>query len=73
MIFVGDDWAEEHHDVYLMNEAGERLASGRLPEGLAGITRMHELIAALSPGGGHYEGSKRGGGSPTRYASIAST
>jgi transposase len=46
MIFVGDDWAEEHHDVYLMNEAGERLASGRLPEGLAGIARMHELIAA---------------------------
>ena len=22
MIFVGDDWAEEHHDVYLMDEAG---------------------------------------------------
>ena len=37
MIFVGDDWAEEHHDVYLMGEAGKRLASRRLPEGLAGI------------------------------------
>ena len=22
MIFIGDDWAEEHHDVYLMDEAG---------------------------------------------------
>jgi hypothetical protein len=22
MIFVGDDWAEAHHDVYLMDEAG---------------------------------------------------
>jgi hypothetical protein len=22
MIFVGDDWAQEHHDVYLMDEAG---------------------------------------------------
>ena len=21
MIFVGDDWAEDHHDVYLMDEA----------------------------------------------------
>ena len=46
MIFVGDDWAEDHHDVYLMDEAGERLASRRLPEGLAGIRGLHELFAA---------------------------
>jgi transposase len=45
MLFVGDDWAEDHHDVYLMNDTGERLASRRLPEGLAGIRRLHELIA----------------------------
>src|SRR6267378_1805017 len=45
MIFIGDDWAESHHDVYLMDEAGRRLASRRLPEGLAGIGRLHELIA----------------------------
>lgn len=46
MIFVGDDWAEDHHDVYLMDEAGQRLAARRLPEGLAGIRGLHELIAA---------------------------
>ena len=45
MIFVGDDWAEDHHDVYLMDEAGKRLASRRLPEGLAGIRQLHKLIA----------------------------
>jgi transposase len=45
MIFVGDDWAEEHHDVYLMDEGGTRLVSRRLPEGLAGIRQLHELIA----------------------------
>jgi transposase len=45
MLFVGDDWAEDHHDVYLMNDKGDRLASRRLPEGLAGIARLHELIA----------------------------
>ena len=28
-----------------MNDAGDRLASRRLPEGLAGIGRLHELIA----------------------------
>ena len=46
MIFVGDDWAEDHHDVYLMDEAGQRLAARRLPEGLSGIRGLHELIAA---------------------------
>jgi len=46
-VFVGDDWAEAHHDVHLMNDAGERLAAKRLPEGLAGITAFHELVAAL--------------------------
>jgi transposase len=46
MIFIGDDWAEDHHDVYLMDEAGRRLASRRLPEGLAGIRGLHELVAA---------------------------
>jgi hypothetical protein len=45
MIFVGDDWAQDHHDVHLMDEAGKRLASRRLPEGLAGIRVLHELIA----------------------------
>ncbi len=48
MLFVGDDWAEDHHDVYLMNDAGDRLASRRLPEGLAGMRVFHELVATHS-------------------------
>lgn len=48
MLFVGDDWAEDHHDVYLMNDAGDRLASRRLPEGLAGMRVLHELAATHS-------------------------
>jgi len=46
MIFVGDDWAEDRHDVYVMDADGARLASRRLPEGLAGIRGFHELVAA---------------------------
>ena len=46
MLFVGDDWAEDHHDVYLMNDTGDKLASRRLPEGLAGMRVFHELMAA---------------------------
>jgi hypothetical protein len=44
MIYVGDDWAEAHHDVYLCDEAGARLGAQRLPEGIEGIT-FHELVA----------------------------
>ena len=40
MLFVGDDWAEEHHDIELQNEAGRVLARAKLPEGVAGIARL---------------------------------
>jgi len=42
-LFIGDDWAEDHHDVEVMNEAGKVLAKARLPEGVAGMARLHEL------------------------------
>ncbi len=45
MIFVGDDWAEAHHDVHVMDDAGSRLASRRFPEGLDGIRGFHDLVA----------------------------
>jgi transposase len=44
-VFVGDDWAEAHHDVHVMNESGEELATARLVHGLAGMGQFHELIA----------------------------
>jgi transposase len=46
MIFVGVDWAEAHHDVHVEDEAGKRLGGGRLPEGVEGIARFHELVGA---------------------------
>jgi len=45
MLFVGDDWAEDHHDIEVQDENGRRLARTRLPEGIAGLTRLHELLA----------------------------
>ena len=44
-LFIGDDWAEDHHDVELMDERGKRLAKARLPEGVAGIARLHAMVA----------------------------
>jgi transposase len=49
-LFVGDDWAEDHHDIEVMDEAGAVLARRRLPEGPAGIAQLHELIGAHLPG-----------------------
>ena len=43
-LFAGDDWAEGHHDVELMDTSGRRLAKARLPEGVAGIARLHAMI-----------------------------
>jgi transposase len=45
MLFVGDDWAEAHHDVEIQDDAGRRLVKRRLPEGVAGMAALHELIA----------------------------
>lgn len=52
MLFVGDDWAQDHHDVVLMDESGAHLGAGRLAEGLTGIAGLHAMIAqyAEDPG-----------------------
>lgn len=51
MLFIGDAWAEDHHDVELMDVSGRRLAKARLPEGIAGITWLHAMIGtALGDG-----------------------
>jgi transposase len=44
-LFVGDDWAEEHHDVEVMDASGRRLAKARVSEGVAGMARLHAMIA----------------------------
>jgi transposase len=46
LLFVGDDWAEDHHDVEVMDAAGRRLSAAKLPEGIAGMARFHAMIAA---------------------------
>jgi transposase len=50
VLFLGDDWAEDHHDIELQAEDGRVLARRRLPEGVAGIARLHELVGEYSPG-----------------------
>lgn len=45
MLFLGDDWAETHHDIELQDEQGRVLKRRRLAEGVAGLAQLHELIA----------------------------
>src|SRR6266508_3813897 len=49
VLFIGDDWAEDHHDIEIEDADGRRLARARLPEGLEGITRLHALVAEHAP------------------------
>ncbi|WP_130650159.1 IS110 family transposase [Egicoccus halophilus] len=44
-LFVGHDWAEDHHDVHLQDREGRQLAQVRLADGVEGIARFHALIA----------------------------
>ena len=47
-MYVGNDWAEDHHDVEVLDAAGKRLGRARLPEGVAGISRFHALIGQFA-------------------------
>jgi predicted CoA-binding protein len=44
MLFLGDDWAEAHHDIELEDDAGRLLVRRRLPEGVEGLAALHALI-----------------------------
>jgi transposase len=45
VIEVGIDWAEDHHDVAVLDEEGRLLASRRIPEGVEGLARLHAVLA----------------------------
>lgn len=50
-LFVGVDWAEEHHDVCVMDSNGRVRAKGRVSNDLAGIAKIHDLIGGALPDG----------------------
>ena len=49
LLMIGDDWAEDHHDIEIQDDTGRRLGKARLQEGLEGIARLHALIAHHAP------------------------
>ncbi|MEU7906294.1 IS110 family transposase [Actinoplanes sp. NPDC049118] len=45
-VFCGIDWAEGHHDVALVDEAGQLVAKKRIKESVEGFTQLVEMLAA---------------------------
>jgi transposase len=45
VVFLGVDWAEEHHDVCLLDEQGTVLGRARVANSLEGVSRIHALVA----------------------------
>jgi transposase len=45
VIFVGIDWSETHHDVCVLDVEGAVLAKARIPEGVEGLAKLHEVLS----------------------------
>ena len=44
-VYCGIDWAEDHHDIALVDEGGQVLARQRVSDDAAGLARLLELLA----------------------------
>jgi hypothetical protein len=45
-VFCGIDWAEQHHDVALVNDQGQLVAKKRITETVDGFAELVEMLAA---------------------------
>ena len=45
MLYVGVDWAEDHHDVCVMDPEDQVLGKGRVGDSVKGIGELHGLVA----------------------------
>ena len=62
MLFVGDDWAEDHHDVEVVDDDGRVLARRRLPNGLDGVAASACVDRRAAARGVGRLGAGQGGG-----------
>ena len=49
MLYVGIDWASDHHDVCLTNDSAQTLAAFRIAHGSEGFERLHHVIKEHQP------------------------
>lgn len=48
MLFVGIDWAEDHHDICILDESGDVLRRRRIEDGLSGLETLQALLAEFA-------------------------
>lgn len=46
MLYVGIDWADDHHDVCITDDSAQTLASFRIPHTVEGFQSLHDKISA---------------------------
>ena len=45
MVTCGIDWAQDHHDIAIVDAEGRRVAKRRIPESVAGLTELTAMLA----------------------------
>ncbi len=50
-LWCGIDWAEEHHDIAVIDDRGTVLVTERISDDIAGVGRLTELILDHRPEG----------------------
>ncbi|MBV8181900.1 MAG: IS110 family transposase [Mycobacterium sp.] len=50
-VFCGIDWAEAHHDVAIVDEAGQLVAKRRITDDPGGLAQLIELLASVGDSG----------------------
>jgi hypothetical protein len=67
-IYGGIDWAEDHHDIALVNRDGQLLARRRISDDTAGLAQLLALLAehgdTAGTQGGHPVDGALAGSSP---------
>jgi hypothetical protein len=48
MLFVGVDWAEDHHDICVMDESGDVLGKRRVAHSVRGVGELHEVVSEFA-------------------------
>ena len=51
-VFCGIDWAEDHHDIALVDRDGQLLAGHRISDGAAGLAQLLDLLTEHGDSGG---------------------
>jgi hypothetical protein len=49
MLYAGIDWADDHHDLVVIDDTGRTLGSLRVSHSPLGLTQLHEFLAKFAP------------------------